>query len=317
MESFSPYIEQNILNLSDVDKSYLEGGIDNNQLYGVPLGINAYCIAVNPLVFEKAGVDIPKSGYTYDDLYQVAKKLKSQIKDADFYPLANFVDFNTFVRSTGSTYFNSSGTALGYENDQVYSDYFKIQKKWIDEGLIAPDSLSDKNSLLISGKSAIWWGVSNGVAGISKTAKSVMKIISVPSATTGKITSCVRPSMFFSVSAYSNHKREAVEFIDFITNDLEVNDILKGERGVPISSKVSNNLEQKLSEGDKQQYLFMKYIKDNPSPADPPVPSTSGNVNSLFLRLSEQILKGEITPEESGKDFRTGANKILSGVKGE
>ena len=243
--------------------------------------------------------------------------MKSQIKDADFYPLANFVDFNTFVRSTGSTYFNSSGTALGYENDQVYSDYFKIQKKWIDEGLIAPDSLSDKNSLLISGKSAIWWGVSNGVAGISKTAKSVMKIISVPSATTGKITSCVRPSMFFSVSAYSNHKREAVEFIDFITNDLEVNDILKGERGVPISSKVSNNLEQKLSEADKEQYSFMKYIKANPSPSDHPTPNTSGNVNSLFARLSVQILNGEITPEEAAKNFRTGANKILSGVKGE
>ena len=124
-ESFNPYVEQNILNLSDVDKSCLEGGIDNNQLYGVSWGINAYCMAVNPLVFQKAGVDIPKSGYTYDDLYQVAKKLKDQIKDPDFYPLASFVDFNTFVRSMGSTYFNKLGTSLGYENDQIFIDFFK------------------------------------------------------------------------------------------------------------------------------------------------------------------------------------------------
>ncbi|OOM81858.1 putative ABC transporter substrate-binding protein YesO [Clostridium puniceum] len=316
-EPLNPYIDQNILNLSDVDKLYLEDGIDNNQLYGVPLGINAYCIAVNPLVFEKAGIDIPKLGYTYDELYEVAKKLKTQIKDEDFYPLANFVDFNTYVRSRESTYFNSKGTALGYEDDKIYEDYFKIQKKWLDEGLIAPDVLNDKNVLLTSGKSAIWWGVSNGVAGLSKTAKTVMKIISVPSYTKGKITSCVRPSMFFSVSAYSKHKKEAVEFINFITNDLDANDILKGERGVPISEKVSASVEQKLSEADKQQYLLMKYIKENPSPSDPPTPNTSGNVNSLFARLSTQILKGEITPEESAKNFRTGANKILSGVKGE
>lgn len=316
-EPLNPYVEQNILNLSDVDKSYLEGGIDNNQLYGVPLGINAYCMAVNPLVFEKAGVEIPKSGYTYDELYETAKKLKAQIKDEDFYPLANFVDFNNFVRSREGTYFNSKGTALGYEDDKIYVDYFKIQKQWMDEGLIAPDSLSDKNALITSGKSAIWWGVSNNVAGLSKTAKTVMKIISVPSYTKGKITSCVRPSMFFSVSAYSKHKKEAVEFINFITNDLEVNDILKGERGVPISEKVSTSVEQKLSEADKQQYLLMKYIKENPSPADPPTPNTSGNVASLFARLSTQILKGEITPEEAAKDFRIGANKILSGVKGE
>ena len=316
-EPFNPYIEQNILNLSDVDKSYLEGGIDNNQLYGVPLGINAYCIAVNPLVFEKAGVEIPKSGYTYDELYEVAKNLKAQIKDDGFYPLANFVDFNTYVRSRESTYFNSKGTALGYEDDKIYVDYFKLQKKWIEEGLIAPDSLSDKNALITSGKSAIWWGVSNNVAVLSKTAKTVMKIISVPSYTKGKITSCVRPSMFFSVSSYSKHKKEAVEFINFITNDLDVNNVLKGERGVPISEKVSLSVEQKLSEADKEQYLLMKYIKENPSSSDPPTPNTSGNVNYLFARLSVQVLKGEITPEESAKNFRIGANKILSGVKGE
>jgi multiple sugar transport system substrate-binding protein len=316
-EPLNPYIEQNILDLSDVDKSYLEGGIDKNQLYGLTFGINAYCIAANPLVFEKAGVEIPKSGYTYDELYEVAKKLKDQIKDEGFYPLANFVDFNNYVRSRGSTYFNSTGTALGYEDDKIYIDYFNTEKKWMDEGLIAPDSLSDKNALITSGKSAIWWGVSNNVAGLSKTAKTVIKIISVPSYTKGKITSCVRPSMFFSVASYSKHKKEAVEFLNFITNDLEVNDILKGERGVPTSEKVSASVEKKLSEADKEQYSFMKYIKANPSPADPPTPNTSGNVNSLFARLSTQILKGEIEPEKAAKDFRTGANKILSGVKGE
>lgn len=316
-EPLNTYVEQNILNLSDVDKSYLEGGIDNEKLYGVPLGINAYCMAVNPSVFEKAGVDIPKSGYTYDELYETAKKLKEQIKDENFYPLANFVDFNNYVRARQSTYFNAKGTALGYEDDKIYVDYFKIQKQWMDEGLIAPDSLNDKNGLITSGKSAIWWGVSNNVAGLSKTAKTVMKIISVPSYTRGKITSCVRPSMFFSVSSYSKHKKESIEFINFVTNDLEVNNILKGERGVPISEKVSTSVEQKLSEADKQQYMLMKYIKENPSPSDPPTPNTSGNVASLFARLSTQILKGEIEPEKAAKDFRTGANKILSGVKGE
>lgn len=317
LEPFNPYIDENILNLSDVDESILEGGKENNQLYGVPLGINAYCMAVNPLVFEKAGVAIPKSGYTYDELYDVAKKLKVQINQPDFYPLANFIDFNTYVRAVGSTYFNTAGTELGYENDQIYVDYFDMQKKWISEGLIAPDSITDKNGLLASGKAAFSSIVSNFAASISKTANSVIKIISVPSKTAGKITSAVRPSMFFSVSAYSKHKKEAVEFINFITNDLEVNNVLMGDRGVPISSKVSDSLEQKVSEANKEQYSFMKYIKENHSPADPIIPKTEGNVNSLFTRLSEQVLKGDVTPEKAAKDFRAGANKILSGVKGE
>ncbi len=316
-ESFNPYVEQNDLNLSDIDKSILEGGMDNDQLYGIPAGTNAYCIAVNPVIFQKAGIDMPKSGYTYDDLYKVAKELKAQIQEVDFYPLANFVDFNTFVRSIGSTYYDKSGKSIGYENDQIFADYFKFYKKCLDEGLISPSSITDKNGLITSGKSALWFGVSNQVSGLSKSAGKTMQIISVPSATAGKITSCIRPSMFLCVSAYSKHKKEAVEFIDFLTNNLDVNDILMAERGVPISTKVSDNLEQKVSEADKQQYLLLKYLKENPSPQDPPTPNASGNVIALFQRVSDDIFNGVTTPEEAAKQFRTSANKILSGVKGD
>lgn len=317
LEPLDKYVEQNVLNISDVDKSYINGGTIDNQIYGISLGINAYCMAVNPEIFKKANVDIPKSGYTYDELYEVAKKLKEKINDPDFYPLANFVDYNTFVRAMGNTYYDSTGTKLGYSDDRVFTEFFRIQKKLRDEGLIAPDSVTDKNSVIISGKSAIWWGVSNNVAGLSNSAKQLMKIISVPSITSGKITSYTRQSMFFSVSAYSKHKKEAVEFIDFITNDLEVNDILKGERGVPISTKVQESLKKKISEADKEQYSFMDYLKEHQSPADPPTPNAAGGVASLFSRMSNDVLSGKITPEDAAKQFHTQADKILSGVKGE
>lgn len=317
LEPLDGYVKENILNISDIDKTYIDGGTYDNQLYGISLGINAYCVAANPEVFKKAGIDIPKSGYTYDELYEMAKRLKEKINDPNFYPLANFVDFNTFVRATGSTYYDSTGTKLGYENDQIFIDYLNIQKKWKAEGLISPDAIADKNALIISGNSAFWWGVSNNVSGLSKSGNNVMQIISVPSITSGKITSYTRQSMFFGVSAYSKHKKEAIEFIDFITNDQEVNDILKGERGVPVSAKVRDSIKQKLSEADKQQYSFMDYLKEHPSPADPPIPNSAGNVTALFTRLSGQALNDEITPEDAAKQFRTGADKILSGVKGE
>jgi multiple sugar transport system substrate-binding protein len=316
LEPLDKYVGQNVLNISDIDKSYIEAGKYNNQIYGISLGINSYCVAVNPEIFKKANVDIPKSGYTYDELYEAAKKLKEKINDPNFYPLANFVDYNTFIRAMGYTYYDSTGTKLGYSDDSVFTEFFRIQKKLRDEGLIAPDSVTDKNSMIVSGKSAIWWGVSNNVAGLSNSAKQVMRIISVPSITSGKITSYTRQAMFFSVSAYSKHKKEAVEFIDFITNDLEVNDVLKGERGVPISAKVQESLKQKLSEADKEQYSFMDYLKEHPSISDPPTPNSGGNVASLFARMSDDVLNGKLAPEDAAKQFHTQADKILSGVKG-
>ncbi|ADL52778.1 ABC transporter substrate-binding protein [Clostridium cellulovorans] len=319
LEPLDSYIDQNVLNLSDVDEASLEGGRLNEQLYGVPLGINAYCLVVNPTVFEKAGVGILENGYTYDDLYKTAKELKAKITDSDFYPIANFIDFNSFVRSKGSFYFGESGTELGYTDDKIMAEYLSIQKKWVDEGLIVPPSnKTDKNTLIASGKSALMYGTSNSAAGISKTAKTVMKIITVPSVTKGNITSSIRQSMFFSVSSYSKYKKEAVEFINFFTNDLEANNILMGDRGVPISDKVSESLQQKITEADKQQYTFMEYIKQHPSSVkvNPPNPNTSGNVNSLLSILYNDVISGKTTPEEASKKFREKGNKILEGFKG-
>jgi multiple sugar transport system substrate-binding protein len=321
LEPFDPYIKQKVLNTTDIDTNYLKNGMEDNQIYGITLAVNAYCMAVDPSAFQKAGVDIPKPGYTYEELYQVCKTLKANIKEEDFYPLGSFVDFNTFVRSTGSTYYNSNGTSLGYENDQVFIDFIKLRKKFLDEGLLAPSTITngrtDKDSLIVMGKAAFNFGVSNNVSSWSKYAKRTLQIIPVPCSTTGKITSYIRPSMFFSVSSYSKHKKEAVEFVDFFINDIEANNILLGERGVPVSSKVSESVMKKLSEPDKQQYSFINYLKDHPSPADPSTPGSVGSVNSLFNRLSEQVLNNKITPEEGSKLFRSGANKILSGVKGE
>jgi multiple sugar transport system substrate-binding protein len=315
-EPLDSYIKQNILSLSDIDKSFLESGTYNNQLFGIPLGVNAFCMNVNPLVFKNAGVDIPQNGYTYDDLYKVATELKAKVNDPNFYPLANFVSFDSFVRAKGAFVYNSEGKSLGYQDDQIFADYIKTQKKWLDEGLIAPSSVSDKNALFTSGKAAFIYAVSNGTSNLSASANTVIKIITVPSGTAGKISSYVRPSQFFSVSAYSEHKNEAVEFVNFITNDIDANNILKGERGVPVSSKVYESLEAKINEADKQQYSFMKYIKENPSAPNPPTPNTDGNVNSLLSRLSDQVLSGTMSPEDGAKQFREGANKILSGVKG-
>lgn len=319
-EPLNPYIEQKILNVSDVDKSYLESGMKDGQLYGVNLGVNAWSVIVNPSVFKKAGVSIPQSGYTYDDMYQIAKELKAKINEPDFYPLNNFVDFNNYIRSTGGTYYNLDGTGLGYEDDKVFIDYLKLNKKWLDEGLISPTSATvkaGKDSLIVTGKSAFNFQLTSGFAAFTTFTKEGLQIISVPSMTKGKIATAVRPSMFFCVSSYSNYKKEAVQFLDFFINDIDANNIIMGDRGVPISAKVSENLLTKVKEGEKKQYEFMKFLKDYPNPIDPPSPSSVDSVTALFSKLSPQVLNGTMAPEEAAKQFRSGANKILKGIKGE
>jgi multiple sugar transport system substrate-binding protein len=320
LEPLDSYINDNVLDISNVDKGYLENGMDNNKIYGFTYTVNAYSMVIAPSVFEKAGVPVINSGYTYDDLYQTAKLLKDNIKENDFYPLANFIDFNSYIRSTGSTYYSSNGTELGYKDDQVFIDYFNLEKKFLNEGLVAPASItagkSNKDALIVTGKSAFNFGVSNNISNFNAYTQSPLKIISVPSLTAGKVTSFIKPSMYLGVSSYSEHKEEAVKFIDFLVNDVDANNILLCERGIPVSSKITDNIVGKVSDSDKEQFSLIKYLKDHPSPIDPPTPNTDSSVTSLFNRVSSEVLNNKMTPEDGAKQFRTGANKILSGVKG-
>ncbi|WP_248924847.1 ABC transporter substrate-binding protein [Paenibacillus hamazuiensis] len=310
-----PFVKQGILNLNDVDPAYLDNGRRNDQLLGVTLGLNSPVYAYDPSIFEKAGVPVPKPEYTFDDLYNTARELKAKIKDKDFYPMTGFPDFAYYLRGKGVSYYNKEGTALGYDNDQYFAEFVSMQKKWKEEGLIGTDGSNGNGNndlLIVQGKAALFHTSSNLVSGISQSAKRPIKILPDPAVPSGQEAKNLKASMLLAVSNFSDHKAEAAKFIDFFINDPETNDILLGERGVPISSKIRERLMGKIKETDKDQYQLVDYLKTHSKPIDPPAPGGSGVVNNLFKIYSEQVMSGMKTPESAAKEFRSEANKALN-----
>lgn len=133
-----------------------------------------------------------------------------------------------------------------------------------------------------------------------------------PSLKDGKSGQFLKPTMFFSVTSQSKHPKEAAAFINFITNDLEANEVLAAERGVPVSKKVREYLYPKLDGAAKKQFDFLNVAAKYAGPLYPLLPPGHGEILLLHNRLYEQIMYGKITPEEAAAKFRTEANKILS-----
>ena len=316
LEPFNDYIDRGIIDLSNIDVSNFEKAFINDDMYGLALGLNSDAVAANPLVFEEADVEIPKGRYNFDDLYELCKTLKKNIDRDDFYPLQTFFKFTIFARTKGARYYNQEGTALGYEDDQVFIDYFETYLKWLDEGIIAPIDLVKKRikeeSLICTGDAALYPKYTNGLSKYSDYAGYILDVIAMPSGDVGDEGSFVKPSMCFAVSSYSEHKDEAMEFINFFTNSIEANDILSGDRGIPVSKEVSNYVEEKLDDASKQQYSFFKYLDENPSKADPPKPVFKEGAEYVFSKYSDAILSGKITPREAAPLFRAEVNKILA-----
>lgn len=313
-------VESGKLNIADMNESSRASGTFNDHLYGIVTGVNAQSIMYNPEIFEKAGVPVPAPTYTYDELFETARELKSKMNNDDFYPIGNGgLDFAYFLRQNGASLYSKEGNALGYDNDELLTKFFEMEKMLVDDGLMAsPDVInritSDNDALIVKGNAAFHSVTSNNVISYSNRAGTELKLLPFPSLPGGSEGNYVKPSMYFSISAYTKHEEAAAQFIDFFFNDLDANDILLGERGVPATTKVSEHLQQKLTATEQEQYTYMDYVEKHSSPIDPPAPLISNSINILLNTVRNQMLDGLITPAEAAKQFRDGAKEVFADI---
>ena len=64
------------IDLSDVDESYLSGGMVNDKMYGLSMGMNTFAVEYDETTFEKYGVEVPAQDWTYEDFVDVCRQFK-------------------------------------------------------------------------------------------------------------------------------------------------------------------------------------------------------------------------------------------------
>lgn len=317
IEPLDPYVKSNILDLSDVDKSFLVSGQYEGKQYGIPMGTNALGMAYDPAMFEQYGIQPLQDPYTIQDLQQTMQQFKDKVQTPDFYPLNAMFDLSYWLRMKGESFYNKEKTGLGY-TDATMIEYLTLIKTWLDLGLLNPGTASTtEENPLAAGKTAFLQSVSNQMVSIGDEAGRTLKIMNLPTvqgaAAEGNF---IKPSMFIMVSSYSEHKEAAVKFVSFLTNDKEANAILKGERGVPVAAKVAEQLSNEATEQGKEQYSFMKYIAKHSTPIDPPAPLSDAVIQNSLKLILTNLYAGSITPEAAASSFRAQAEDVLDG-KGE
>ncbi|KWX73948.1 ABC transporter substrate-binding protein [Paenibacillus jilunlii] len=315
IEPLGPYVKSNILDLSDVDKSYLVSGQYEGKQYGIPMGSNALGMAYDPAMFEQYGIQPLQDPYTVQDLQQTMQQFKDKVQTPGFYPLNAMFDLSYWFRMKGESFYNKEKTGLGY-TDATMIEYLTLIKTWLDQGLLNPGTAvaADEKNPLAAGKTAFLQSVSNQMVSMGDEAGRTLKIMNLPTvegaAAEGNF---IKPSMFIMVSSYSEHKEAAVKFVSFLTNDKEANDILKGERGVPIAAKVAEQLSNEAAEQGKEQYSFMNYIAKHSTPIDPPAPLSDAVIQNSLKLILKNLYGGSITPEAAARSFRAQAEEVLEG----
>ena len=123
----------------------------------------------------------------------------------------------------------------------------------------------------------------------------------------------LHPSMFFSVASGSSNKEEAVKVLNYLINDIDCNNVLLAERGVPAPVNVADAIAPLLPEESQKEIKFInEVVTPNSSTMSPCSPVGAAEVFSLMEDMVEKILYGQLTSAEASSEFYNQGNAILA-----
>lgn len=315
LEDLTPYTKNGSLDISSVSANAVDGGKVNGKLVAMNLGVNALGITMDFNMLKTLGIETPKKDWTWDDLAKIgtAAKAKGKIMGG----FRHDVYFPYYLRTLGMKMYKEDGTGLSYADDKPFIDYFTMYQKWYDSGLLltldkeATKKGTPEEDEMVMGNSISTVGWSNQFVLLQSTAKRDLELQPMPGPN-GNKGLFLKPSMYFSVTKNSKVKEEAAKFISFWINDIEANKIIKGERGVPVSSKVKEALKPLLTPAEVKVFDYVAWAEQNSSPMDPPNPVGSVEVEKLLKDISEQIIYKKISVTDAAAKFRKDANAVLA-----
>ncbi len=321
MYNLNDFIANGVIGTEFIDENTLKGGAVDGNVYAISLGLNSQCVVWDPDMFAQAGLEPPKDDWTWDEYIATIKTLheKLGVYGEEYFASSFFHGLNLWLRQHGQSFYAPDGSGLGYTDDQLAADYYAMDLELVKLGAVpGPDIRNEiknpESQLMITGQAAMLGalGGSNQLAAMVNAAGKQFKLAALPhleGETSGQF---LKPSQFFSIYSGTKYPEECAKFIDFITNDVECNQILMGERGVPISSNIREALAPSLDETQKEIYRYIDAVSKFAWPIGQPEPKQHAEMDAILKNIQFEILTEQITPLDGAKKIRSEAERLFA-----
>jgi ABC-type glycerol-3-phosphate transport system substrate-binding protein len=121
----------------------------------------------------------------------------------------------------------------------------------------------------------------------------------------------LKPSMFWSVNAHSQHIEEAKKFIDWFIHDKEAADILGTSRGIPVSSKILDYLQPKFNQVDKTELELIKETAPDANSFNGGPKGWGNFANQDYVKATEELMFGKQAPEQVYQEIKKKFNETI------
>jgi multiple sugar transport system substrate-binding protein len=299
------------LNSKDVDKALLDTGTYKGKVYAMPLGNNALGIIYNKVVFDKLGIQPPK---TWDELFQLAKDIKPKLAKDQYLikdMTADYTMYTSYQLSKGKGYPRTQDGKFNYDKDTWIEFMTKMQELRKGGFVASPDvTTSDKGfdaklDLLGQEKVMIKQSHAAEFGGFDSLKPGSFAMATLPKGV--EAGGWLKASMYGSVNPDSKAKEEAMKFIDWFINDQEAADILGTSRGVPVSKKIVDYLQPKFNANDKIGINLITQTAQSGGKAFDPGPGMKGGwakfaTNKEYDNITQQIMFDKMTVQQGWEE---------------
>lgn len=320
----TPYIEDGTINTADCNRDVLNSGSVNGGLYALCNGINSPALLYNKTLLDENGITV-KDNMTLDEFIDVCKEVyeKTGYKTNLCYN-QNEQWIEYFLRADDIVLYEDG--KLGGDSYEPYADFFKLYEDGLKDGYVIDPSVFAERSIGSVEQDPLVYGSSPETMSWCAFAYSNQLTATVSAAPEGteiglttwpsadpKKSDYLKPSQFFAISTDSKNPEEAAKILNFITNDVDCNNILLGERGIPLSSKTAEAIAPNLDETTQKVITFVNdVVSANSSQVNPPSTNGASEVNDLINKLQEQVCYGQLSAEDAGKQLFEQGNQIMA-----
>jgi multiple sugar transport system substrate-binding protein len=324
------FVKDGTIDTSKIGDAYLNITRDTEgNLVGLSNGLNTYGIAYDVDMFKNSGVELPTSTWTWDDYAAAARKIA---KATGHFGTSSFTssEFNAgcsvYIGQQGSLgqygFFNVGLTGMGFDDPQMLKGYIQMRADLIKEGA-SPDAGAEmeitniENDFLVTGEAGMTWVAVNQFPTIyDACAKNgrTLALATLPRVNkNGNSGSVIQSSQMLCVSQDSQHKKEAAQFINWFQNSTECNNVLLGERGIPINEDVRTALMANATPGQQIMYDYVTLVGTFKTPEKVNVTSPAGQdeVVDLYRGYIQKVVSGEMTASEAAKLTYEAAEKLF------
>jgi multiple sugar transport system substrate-binding protein len=310
-----------VLDLSGVTPNVANLGTIDDGVFGVAAGLNTIGFVVRRSALDRAGLPVPDGNtWSWDDFDAMANAI-SAATNREIYGTAYSMWTETgpivFTRQRGEDFYTADGklgaSAATLETWFQRGQDLRASGGYPPPGFIEKVGSSAEQSYIAKGTIASQIIPTNNLTAYQSACDNDLELLRIPGETQGQRRGMsVDCSQLWSISAQSEHPKEAAALLNFLVNDPDAYAEMLTTRGVPPTQAVTDAIRDKLPEYDRAATEFLEALGQEELAPTYVYPKGAATFASLLETTAAEVEFSRQTPAQAAQILVESAASDLS-----